>query len=170
MRSVLTLMTCVALTACGGAGSLGSLGSGSSGSLGSIGSLGSLGIGGGPKVAGAAPRATLPPLIPEGRQAVVADRRVLAGSVTGAELTPTAGGALLRVSGTPQVAGAYNAELVLAGRQGATLLVDLRMNAQAGGRIEPGQVTVARRLTPKDLAGIRSITIRAAGNSRSLRR
>lgn len=173
MRPVLTLLACVALTACSGGGSLGSLGSGSGGSLGSIGSLGSLGslgLGGGPKVAGAAPRAALPPLIPQGRQVVVSDRRVMAGTVTGAELTPTAGGALLRVSGTPQVAGAFNAELVKAGREGTTLILDLRMNAQPGGRIEPGQITVARQLTQTDLAGIRTITIRAAGNSRSIRR
>lgn len=159
MRSALVLTAILFLSGCAS----------SSGSLGSIGSIGSLSFGGTRSAAAPATRQTLPDLVPEGRRIVITDSRSLAAQVTSAELTPTPAGALLRATGRPAAAGAYNAELVPAGRENGTLSFGLRMSLQHGSRIEPGEVSAARVLSRADLAGISRIRVIGASGSRDLR-
>lgn len=152
----LTASLCLGLSACGMIGSFGT------GSLGSIGSLGA------PKSAEADPRAALPNLIPADLRSQEVDRRSALARITGVEATPTAGGRLLRVTAAPRNAGSYNVDLVISGRDGSTLTLDLRLQAGAAGA-GPRSITAARLLTDAELLGIRTLVIRGAGGNRTLR-
>lgn len=120
--------------------------------------------GSGPKT-----RADLPPLIPEGAVAQVADARALARTVTTVELTPVSGGRLLTVTAVPPGPGAYNADLVELGRDGAVLRYGVRMSARASGAANPSVVPVARRIGADELAGIQRITVQTAAGVRTVR-
>lgn len=114
-------------------------------------------------------RAELPPLVPQGAVAQVADARALARSVTTVELTPVTGGRLLTVTAVPPGPGAYNAELVQLDRDGAVLRYAVRMSARAAaGPANPAVVPVARRIAADDLTGVRRITVQSANGLRSV--
>lgn len=137
----------------------------STGSIGSLGfgSIGSGGWGGAPRT-----RADLPDLVTP--EQLVQDSRGAVANIVSAEASPTTGGTVVSATATPRGTGAYNLDLVVAGRQGSQLLLDLRGQIAAAGTPVPRQVTVARSFTNAELAGIRSIKIRAANGTRTLRR
>lgn len=138
------------------------------GSTGSIGSIGSLGFGSRTTAQQTPTRAQLRPLVKP--EQLVQDARGMTANISGAEITPTTGGAIVRATATPRGTGAYNLDLVVAGREGNQLVLDLRGQIAAAGTPVPRQVTVARSFTDAELAGIRSIKIRAANGTRTLRR
>lgn len=155
MMRALLILACIGLTGCGALSSV-------------TGSIGSLSLGG-TRSSGAKTRADLPALIPGGA-AHTLEARQIAASISKAELTPTPQGALLRVEARPRTPGAYNAELVLTGQSAATLRFELRLQTAANPTAQPRQITVARALTRRELAGIRHIEIRGAGGITTLRR
>lgn len=158
MIRIALVVAAMGLTSCGAI----------SGSTGSIGSLGFGSLGGAPRAATTPDRANLPNLVSARNQ--ISEMRSMAVNMSGAELTRTNTGVILRATGTPRGTGAYNLDLVLAGRQGSTLIFDLRGQITAAGAAVPRQVTVARAMTRAQLAGVRSIQIRAANGTRTLRR
>lgn len=113
-------------------------------------------------------RAELPPLVPEGAAVQVADARALARSVATVEVTPVSGGRLLTVTAVPPGPGAYNAELVALGRDGAVLRYAVRMSARASGAVNPAVVPVARRIGATDLVGVRQISVQSASGVRTV--
>lgn len=157
MRSLPAVFVCLSLAACGGSGSLGSIG------------LGSIGSAGPARVSGTSDRAQLPDLIPAKRRIQQVDQRVAIAQVTSAEITPTLAGPLLRASGTARISGSFNAELLPIRREGSVLVLKFVAMGQSEAGLAPRSVTAARLLTASDLAGIRSVRIEAAQNSKTLR-
>lgn len=158
-RTILTALVC--LTLIPGCARI----SGLAGSLG--GSVGSLG-GGGSERPQAAPVAN-GPLVPPTMVIQQQDSRLTAAGITGAELTPTPGGYLLRATARPPAPGSYNASLVEIGRSNTTLSFAVRMSGAPGARLEPAAVTTAKFIGREDLSGITRIEVGSSSNTIVLR-
>ncbi len=102
---------------------------------------------------------------------VVVDGRVLANELIQMSVEQTTTGAIVRATGIVPVQGFYDAELVLVERTETSVVYEFRVeqpraNAIAGVQ----QISVATELTVGELAGVRSITVIAGNNRRSVSR
>ena len=119
------------------------------------------------------PQAT-EPLVPTRREVIVVDSRELIAQVVSAEIAQTPSGAILRATGVAPTQGYFNAELVLEGIQNGTATYAFRVERPARFEIEgttaSRTITAATLLSADDLNGIRSVIVKAAGNTVTARR
>ena len=88
------------------------------------------------------------------------------------------GGAIIRATGVSQYQGGYNAFLYpMIATDGSTsdvltfrFDISLPAGARAGGTTQSREITVARRVTEQDLAGIRTIRVEGRQNAQVSRR
>jgi predicted small lipoprotein YifL len=102
------------------------------------------------------------------------DPRQLVGEVVDLAIAPTPQGAILRAMGRPPAQGYWEAGLVEVERTATTLVYEFRvfppLTATAPGTPQSREVVTGVQLSSFDLAGIRSITVIAAQNRRSVSR
>ena len=119
------------------------------------------------------PKAT-EPLVPTRREVIVVDSRDLIAQVISAEIAQTPSGAILRATGVAPTQGYFNAELVLESIQNGTATYAFRVERPARFEIEgttaSRTITAATVLSAGDLAGIRSVIVKGAGNTVTARR
>ena len=119
------------------------------------------------------PQAT-EPLVPTRREVIVVDSRDLIAQVVSAEIAQTPSGAILRATGVAPTQGYFNAELVLESIQNGTATYAFRVERPSRFEIEgttaSHTITAATVLTADDLAGIRSVVVKGAGNTVTARR
>ncbi len=120
---------------------------------------------GGGRFGGAASRATAP----------AADPRPLIETVESADIVPTQSGVVLRATGIAPVQGYWEGALVREEMGDPSVLAFAFRAAQPTGptRISTQrsrEITVARTLSPSDLAGIREIRVVGAATGRVIRR
>ncbi|MFQ6552094.1 hypothetical protein AAD018_007080 [Aestuariibius insulae] len=112
-------------------------------------------------------------LLPEGPQLEALDPRGAIEQITRVALEPVPGGAILRATGVAEVQGAYDAELVLIGQDGATRVyqfrVDRPVETQVGSALSR-QITVAARLTNQELASVGAIRVEGRRNAATVGR
>lgn len=108
---------------------------------------------------------------PDAASGTPTDPRSLVTEVTQLSIEPTTSGAILRATGVTQAQGYFAAELVLAEAEDGALVFDFRA-APPVGTLIPGvqTITAGVTLTNGELAGIRSITVVAAQNRRTVSR
>jgi hypothetical protein len=102
---------------------------------------------------------------------VVVDGRILVSELIQLSVEQTTSGAIIRATGVVPVQGYYDAELVLIERTASSVVYEFRVeqpldNAIAGIQ----QISVGTELSVGELAGVRSITVIAATNRRSVAR
>ena len=125
-----------------------------------------------------APVATAPtatqPLVPTKRDVIGVDSRDLIAQVISAEIAQTPSGAILRATGVAPTQGYFNAELVLESIQNRTATYAFRVERPARFEIEgttaSRTITAATVLSAGDLAGIRTVIVKGAGNTVTARR
>ena len=119
------------------------------------------------------PQAT-EPLVPTRREVIVVDSRDLIAQVVAAEITQTPSGAILHATGVAPTQGYFNAELVLESIQNGTATYAFRVERPARFEIEgttaSRTITAATVLSAGDLADIRSVIVKGAGNTVTARR
>lgn len=104
-------------------------------------------------------------------RAVVVDDRVFISEITQLSVEQTTAGAIVRATGVAPSQGYYDAELVTIERTETTLVLDFRVAQPDGNAIGGLQEIVAGvDLSVGDLAGIRTITVVAQSNRRSVTR
>lgn len=103
-----------------------------------------------------------------------ADPRALVADVVDFAIAPTPQGAILRAMGRPQTQGYWEAELVEVERTATTLVYEFRvfppLTATPAGTPQSREAITGLQLSNFDLAGIRSITVIAAENRRTVSR
>lgn len=113
-------------------------------------------------------------LVPPGRLTVVSDTRRPVEVIADMEIARSPSGAVLRATGLAATQGYYNAELVLIGAEGRTLVYELRAERPAGfeaiGPEATRRITAARALSVQDLRGVSAIRVQGAQNARVARR
>ena len=127
--------------------------------------------------------ATTNPLIPKStrrsrRNEPVPYQGAPIDSVTALKLDPIPGGVIVRANGVARMQGGYEAVLtpeneeVLPVKGVLTFRMEVRLPAtqRPVGDARTREITVARRLTDQDLAGVRSIRVEAERNALSARR
>lgn len=99
------------------------------------------------------------------------DGRVLAAEITQLSVEQTTSGAIIRATGFTPAQGYFDAELVLVEQTDTSVVYDFRV-AEPLGPATPGlqEIAVATQMTVGELAGIRSITVIAQTNRRSVGR
>lgn len=122
------------------------------------------------------------PLIPKEsafKRGPAEDQSVLVAQVLAMTLEPTAGGAILRVTGLSPTLGAHNVTLVPAfdlDEDGPQELLSYSLKAEYSARSRPAapprsrELSVAVFLSDEMLRGVRSVEVSGAENSRSVRR
>lgn len=117
----------------------------------------------------AAPDTALRPLVPENRQVVVTDARVLVAQITELRIEPLPSGAIIRATGIATTQGFFNAELVPVGVENGRLTLEFRVESPTGfaptGTAATRRITVALEIDNAGLAAIRSIRVQAAQNA-----
>lgn len=112
------------------------------------------------------------PLIAPGTQVAPVDSRGLIGTVDAVELIRTPNGAIVRATGRAAGQGGFNAQLVPVSNAGGVLRMAFRIAMPqvqpAGARAQ--QITVARVIPARELAGITSIQVQGAQNVQTVRR
>ncbi|MEJ6388295.1 hypothetical protein [Gymnodinialimonas ulvae] len=99
------------------------------------------------------------------------DPRSLVTEITQLSIEATTSGAILRATGVTPAQGYFAAELVLAEAEDGQLFFDFRAAAPTGAPLPGVQtITAGVTLTNGELAGIRSITVIAAQNRRTVSR
>ena len=107
-----------------------------------------------------------------------ADPRPLIDQVTNLVIDDAPGGIIVRATGLPPTLGYWSAALVPAGREAAPdqngeLSLDFRVlpppTPQPAGSATARQIVTGYFLSDQTLAGVRSITVRAERNARSVR-
>ncbi|MEM6478482.1 MAG: hypothetical protein AAF647_05480 [Pseudomonadota bacterium] len=116
----------------------------------------------------AAGERALRPLVPPERVIQRVDARPLVQRISQLEVTPANGGIIVRATGQAAQAGAFSAQLTRAATTASTITLEFR--AFQGTGSGDGRVTVARFISNSDLAGARTITVRAASNALTRRR
>ncbi|SFR03388.1 hypothetical protein [Poseidonocella sedimentorum] len=117
---------------------------------------------------------SVPPLVPEDRKLRIIERRGPIAQITSLDVAPTSHGALITAQGLAPGAGYFNAELVEVQAPGATTRA-FEFRAEKPEVAPPAtgtgalQITAAKFLTDQELAGVTSITVRAAQNALSRR-
>jgi hypothetical protein len=118
--------------------------------------------------------AEIPPLTPPNRIVVVGDARPMIATVADMAVERIPGGAIVRATGIAATQGSFNAQLVTAGIENGTLILQFRVELPEGvhgiGTDASREVVVAQNFTDQDLAGSRSIRVVAAQNARVSRR
>jgi hypothetical protein len=103
-----------------------------------------------------------------------ADPRALVAEVVDLAIAPTPQGAILRAMGRPPAQGYWDADLVEVERTATTLVYEFRvfppLTATAPGTPQSRELVTGVQLSSFDLAGIRTITVIAAQNRRSVSR
>lgn len=104
-------------------------------------------------------------------QNAVVDGRALVTEITQLSVEQTTTGAIIRATGVTPSQGYFDAELVLIEETETSVVYDFRV-APPEGRATAGlqQIAVGTELTVGELAGIRSITVVAQNNRRSVGR
>jgi hypothetical protein len=106
------------------------------------------------------------------------DPRPLIGEVTGLVADPAPGGVILRATGLPPTLGYWSAGLVPVDRdlrpdENGVLAIEFRAlppaTPQPAGSPATRQIVAAYFLSDQTLRGVRSVTVTAERNSRSLR-
>lgn len=114
------------------------------------------------------------PLVDPSRISQIIDNRSLIRQVTALSIERTSGGAIVKATGLAETQGYFNAQLVIATSEGSTLTLEFRAqrlgDLQIAGPAATREITAARVLTDDDLAGVRTIRVVGAENSRSSRR
>lgn len=117
----------------------------------------------------ATPAQNAGPLVPADRQVVVVDGRSLLASVTDLSIDRTPSGAVVRATGIAPTQGFFNAQLVELGFDGGTL--ELAFRAQPPATPHPQgtplsrQIAAAYVLGAGEVAAMRAVRVRAAGNA-----
>ena len=113
-----------------------------------------------------------PALVPT-RGAATVDQRVLIESISAVELARMPSGAILRATGLAASQGAYNAELVFVGAEGATATYDFRIETPSGVQVQGAaatrEVTAAEVISPEALRTYRTFVVKGARNSKAAR-
>ncbi len=101
----------------------------------------------------------------------VADPRGLVTEITQLSVEQTTSGAILRATGVTPSQGYFDAELVLVEINNGAIVFDFRAAAPQGNQ-QPGvqSITAGVTLTNGELAGVRTITVIAAQNRRTVSR
>lgn len=114
-------------------------------------------------------RITVDPNAASGAQDI--DGRVLAAEITQLSVEQTTSGAIIRATGFTPSQGYFNAELVLVEETETTVVFDFRVAEPLGtGTAGFQEISVATQMTVGELAGIRTITVIAQTNRRSVGR
>lgn len=107
-------------------------------------------------------------------RSVAIETRGLVHSVTALSIEHTSSGAIIRATGVADTQDQFNAELVLESVENGVLTYGFRIEKVADfaalGSAASRQITVATLLTNAELAGVRSIRVVGASNSRTSRR
>ncbi len=111
------------------------------------------------------------PLVPQGRGNVTVDGRVLVQSISSLRVDRSPTGAIVTATGLAPTQGYFNAELVSRGVDNGVLLLEFRAQAPTAFNV-PGsdrsrQITVAYDIESNELAGIRSVQVQSASNTRT---
>lgn len=114
------------------------------------------------------------PLVPANRVVDVVDGREMIATLNSLQVDRAPAGAIIRATGLAPRQGYYNAQLVNAGVENGTLVLQFRAQAPAGfepeGTPESREITAAYAIDTNSLAGIRRIRVEAASNARVVSR
>lgn len=104
-------------------------------------------------------------------RATIIDPRALIAEITQLSVEQTTTGAIIRATGVAPAQGYFDAELVLVERTETSVVYDFRV-ANPGATATSGlqQIDVGTELTFGELAGVRTITVIAQNNRRSVGR
>ncbi|MBY4891641.1 hypothetical protein KUL25_02555 [Rhodobacteraceae bacterium N5(2021)] len=101
----------------------------------------------------------------------IVDGRILAAEITQLAVEQTTSGAIVRATGVTPAQGYFNAELVLVEATETLLAYEFRVVPPLGsGAAGLQTISVGAELTVGELAGIRTITVIAQNNRRSVGR
>lgn len=108
---------------------------------------------------------------PDAADGTPTDPRPLVAEITQLSIEATTSGAILRATGVTPAQGYFEAELVLAEINDGAIVFDFRAAAPLG-QPTPGLQTIVAgaTLTNGELAGVRTITVVAAQNRRTITR
>jgi len=102
------------------------------------------------------------------------DPRPLVSEIIGLTAEPTTSGLIVRATGRTPTQGYFAAELLDAGREGSTLILEFRAEPPLGGAPEgtpqSREIVAAVDLGPSDLQGLTTITVIGQTNRRSVSR
>lgn len=104
-------------------------------------------------------------------RATIVDSRVFISEITQLSVEQTTAGAIIRATGVAPAQGYFDAELVMIERTPTSVVYDFRV-AQPLGNATSGlqEISVGTELSVGELAGIRTITVVAQNNRRSVTR
>ncbi|MBL4628710.1 MAG: hypothetical protein JKY00_11885 [Roseicyclus sp.] len=101
----------------------------------------------------------------------IVDDRALVAEITQVSVEQTTSGAIVRATGVTPLQGYFDAELVVIGRTPTSVVYDFRVAAPVDNATSGLQeISVGAQLSMAELAGIRSITVIAQNNRRTIGR
>jgi hypothetical protein len=101
----------------------------------------------------------------------VVDTRVFVSELTQLSVEQTTAGAIVRATGVVPVQGYFDAELVMVERTESTVVYDFRVATPLDNATQGLQeISVGAELSVAELAGLRTITVIAANNRRTVTR
>lgn len=106
---------------------------------------------------------------------VVTDNRALVGEVISLSVDPNSGGAIVSAIGLPPRQGYWEADLVEVSRENGELVLEFRVyrpfnNATRVSTQRSREILAGTALSGHELAGIRTVTVIAQQNRRTVRR